>query len=65
MNAGALQLAWPLAATGYHLETATALAAGTLWTSNNTVFVVTNGQNMVTPNLSIGTTPLFYRLSRP
>ena len=64
-SAGLLQLAWPLAATGYHLETAAALAASARWTSNRMEFVITNGQNMVATNLSMGTASLYYRLSRP
>ena len=64
-SGGSVQLAWPLAATGYHLETATALSANTSWNSNATVFAVTNGQIVVNTNLSAGTNPLFFRLRRP
>jgi hypothetical protein len=60
-----LQLAWPLACTGYHLESATALSANTAWTSNTTVFVITNGQNVVNTNLPARTNQLFFRLFRP
>jgi hypothetical protein len=64
-TANSLQLAWPLASTGYYLETAAALATNTAWTSNATVFVVTNGQNVITTNLSPGTQQLYFRLVRP
>lgn len=63
-TASSLQLAWPLASTGYYLETATTLASSTLWTSNTTVFVVTNGQNVITTNLCPGTQQLYFRLAR-
>ena len=61
-SAGSLKLAWPLASTGYHLETATALATNIMWTSNTTVFAITNGQNVVNTNLCPGTQQLYYRL---
>jgi hypothetical protein len=64
-NAGSVQLAWPLASTGFYLETAAALAANPLWTSNATVFAVTNGQNVVSMNLPAATNQLFFRLHRP
>jgi hypothetical protein len=64
-SAGTMRLAWPLAATGYHLETATALSANTSWSSNATVFTVTNGQNVVNTYLPPGGSPLFFRLRRP
>lgn len=60
-----LQLAWPLAITGYHLESATALSANTVWISNATVFFVTNGQNVVNANLPARTNQFFFRLRRP
>ncbi len=64
-NAGSLQLAWPLAATGYHLETAATLAQPTGWTSNRMTFVISKGQNVVITNLNAGTASLYFRLCRP
>lgn len=59
-----LLLSWPLAATGYHLETTTALTMNTAWISNATPFVITNGRNLVTTNRPPDV-QLFYRLRRP
>jgi hypothetical protein len=64
-TSGSLRLAWPLAATGYHLDTATVLTTDMLWTSNTTVFAITNGQNVVNTSLAAGTNQLFFRLHRP
>jgi hypothetical protein len=64
-SGGGLSLAWPLAATGYYLETAPSLAASVGWTSNNTVYTVTNGQNVVHTNIGSGAQPLYFRLSKP
>ncbi len=64
-TAGSVTLAWPLASTGYYLETTTNLGSNALWTSNATAFTVTNGQNVVTTNLSNGTPQLYYRLTKP
>ena len=64
-SGSSLKLAWPLAATGYDLQTATALlATNTVWTSNATVFIVTNGQNVVNFPMPAGTNGLFFRLRR-
>ena len=64
-SAGPVRLAWPLAATGYQLETATALSKKPVWTPNATLFAVTNGQNVVSPNLTTGTNQVFFRLHQP
>ena len=64
-SAGSVRLAWPLAATGYQLETATALSKKPVWTPNATLFAVTNGQNVVSPNLTTGTNQVFFRLHQP
>ena len=64
-TASCLSLAWPLASTGYCLETAPVLATNTLWTSNSTTFAITNGQNVVTTNLENSVQQLYFRLSRP
>jgi hypothetical protein len=63
-TAGALTLAWPLASTGFNLETATTLGPGAVWSTLPATFTITNGQNIVTTNLN-GGLQLFYRLSRP
>jgi hypothetical protein len=62
---GSLQLAWPLANTGYYLQSAPALATNTSWTSNTTAFTITNGQNVINTNLSPGMQQLYFRLLRP
>lgn len=64
-TAGSLNLAWPLACTGYNLETAPALATGAIWTSNATTFTVTNGHNVVNPSLNRQTQQLYFRLDLP
>jgi hypothetical protein len=56
------RLAWPLAATGYHLETSTAMGTNSTWVSNAAVIAVTNGYNVVTQKLSAATNRIFYRL---
>jgi hypothetical protein len=63
-NATTLNLAWPLAATGYHLETTSNVGAGALWTSNATLFSITNGQNILVTNPPAGTNQLFFRLHK-
>lgn len=63
-SAGQAKLTWPLAATGYHLETASALGTNAAWVSNGTPVMVTNGQNVVTQTVSAGTNRFFYRLRR-
>lgn len=64
-SANSLRLAWPLAATDYHLETATALATKPVWMSNATTFAITNGQNVVSTTLPAGTNQVFFRLRQP
>jgi hypothetical protein len=65
-SGGALQLAWPLAATGYYLQTATTLlGTNTMWTSNATAFTITNGQNVVNFPMPAGTNQLYFQLCRP
>jgi hypothetical protein len=64
-SAGSLSLAWPLASTGFCLQTARALGTNAVWTSNTTVFDITNGKNIVYINLSNGTQQLYFRLDRP
>lgn len=59
------RLAWPLAATGYHLETATVLTSNTIWTSNATFFSITNGQNFLYTNFGNGATQTYIRLHKP
>ena len=63
-NGGSLQLSWPLASTGYQLETRLKFAANSPWTNRPTTFVVTNGMNVLTTNVSAGTNALFFRLHR-
>ena len=62
---GSASLAWPLAATGYHLETAPALAKVMSWSSNTTTFVITNGQNVSSATVNSRTQQLYFRLNRP
>lgn len=59
-----LRFSWPLAATGYRLETAGVLASNTAWQSNATLPVITNGQNVVLTNPPTGSNQFFYRLRR-
>jgi hypothetical protein len=59
------RLAWPLAATGYHLQTTPLLATNPAWISNATTFAVTNGKNVLTTNLPAATNQLFFRLRKP
>ena len=63
-TAGSLILAWPLASTGYTLETTTTLGPEAAWNTVPTEFTITNGQNVVTTNLD-NETQFFFRLSRP
>lgn len=63
-NGNTLLLSWPLAATGYQLETRAQFAAASPWTNRPTPFVVTNGMNVLTTNLGAGTNSLFFRLRR-
>jgi hypothetical protein len=64
-SGGELNLAWPLACTGYFLETAAALATSAAWTSNSTAIVLTNGQNVVATNLDGQAPQIYFRLNRP
>ena len=64
-NADSVRLAWPLAATGYHLETTTALGTNARWTSNTITLGITNGQNVVTTNFSNATNQFYFRLAKP
>jgi len=64
-TADSLSLAWPLASTGYYLQTSPTLGTNAAWTSNATVFTVANGQNVLTTNPPNGTQQLFFRLSKP
>jgi hypothetical protein len=64
-TAGLTQLAWPLASTGYYVDTAPALTGNAIWASNQTAFAITNGQNVVTTNFSGASNQLFFRLHRP
>ena len=59
------RLAWPLAATGYHVQTTPLLATNTAWISNATTFAVTNGKNVLTTNIPAATNQLFFRLRKP
>jgi hypothetical protein len=59
---GQVMLTWPLAATGYYLESSAALGTNRLWISNAAASVVTNGRIVVTQPLSGGSR--FYRLRR-
>ncbi len=56
-------LMWPLAATGYYLESIAALSTNRVWVSNATVSTIANGRIVVTQPLSAGSR--FYRLRRP
>jgi hypothetical protein len=60
----ALNLAWPLAATGYHIETSTNLVPDAIWMSNATSFIITNGQNVLTTSWTNHSAQLFFRLSQ-
>jgi hypothetical protein len=62
---GAMTLTWPMAATGYSLETALALGTNLTWVSNRASVIVTNGYHVVTQSVSGTTNQLFYRLRRP
>jgi hypothetical protein len=64
-TAGSVRLAWPLAATGYNLETTSALGTSARWVSNAIAFAITNGQNVVTTNFSNTTNQLYFRLAKP
>jgi hypothetical protein len=57
-----VMLTWPLASTGYYLESAAALGTNRVWVSNATASAVTNGRIVITQPLSNSTR--FYRLRR-
>jgi hypothetical protein len=58
-----MMLTWPLAATGYYLESATALGSDHLWISNAAASAITNGCIAVAQPLSGDSR--FFRLRRP
>jgi hypothetical protein len=59
-------LRWPVANTGYHLESRAALTTNVTWISNATTVTITNGQfvwnSSAASNVS---TQIFYRLRQP
>ncbi len=62
VSGGQVSLTWPLAATGYYVESAAALSTNQVWFSNQTVSAITNGRIVVTQPLS--SESRFYRLRR-
>lgn len=56
-------IAWPVAPTGFQLQSATSLAPPVSWTSVTNTVSITNSQNAVT--VPIGAGSQFFRLIRP
>jgi hypothetical protein len=60
----ALRVAWPVANTGYRLESTLALSSNATWASNAVTASITNGQFVVQRPITNGAGRVFYRLRR-
>ena len=61
-NGGAV-ISWPVAPTGFQLESATGLTSPVTWASVTNAVAITNNQDVVT--LPVGNGNRFFRLHRP